>query len=147
MVKELEVPIDLTVDKIQQSGLGDRDVESVLRITQIFQTILSGLILNVAGLALAEGLTHVGGNEKLYVKLLHQFSEQQAAAPAEITQAIARGDRLVPRNVRAEPPRDGAVDVPLDGSTSTRPPGDVMTNRPPTSVAGPNRCSACRGPG
>jgi hypothetical protein len=48
MVKELEMPIDLGVEKLQQSGLADKDIESILRTTQIFQNILSGLVLNVA---------------------------------------------------------------------------------------------------
>jgi len=48
MTKELEVPIDLSVEKIQQSGLPDKEIESVLRVTQTFQNILSGLVLNVA---------------------------------------------------------------------------------------------------
>ena len=48
MTKELEVPIDLSVEKIQQSGLPDKEIESVLRTTQTFQNILSGLVLNVA---------------------------------------------------------------------------------------------------
>ena len=48
MTKELEVQIDLSVEKIQQSGLPDKEIESVLRVTQTFQNILSGLVLNVA---------------------------------------------------------------------------------------------------
>jgi hypothetical protein len=48
MVKELEVPIDFSVDKMQQSGFADREIESILRTTQTFQNVLSSLVLNVA---------------------------------------------------------------------------------------------------
>jgi hypothetical protein len=48
MAKELEVPMDLSLEKIQQTGMADKEIESVLRTTQTFQNILSGLVLNVA---------------------------------------------------------------------------------------------------
>ena len=48
MVRELEVPIDFSIEKMQQNSLGDKEIESVLRITQTFQNILSGLVLNVS---------------------------------------------------------------------------------------------------
>jgi hypothetical protein len=48
MVRELEVPIDFSVDKMQQSGFADREIEAVLRLAQTFQSVLSGLVLNVA---------------------------------------------------------------------------------------------------
>jgi hypothetical protein len=48
MVKELEVPIDFSAEKLQQSGLVDKEIDAVLRISQTFQEILSGLVLNVA---------------------------------------------------------------------------------------------------
>src|SRR3954463_6965505 len=48
MVKELEVPIDFSIEKIQESGLADKEVDAVVRISETFQEILSGLVLNVA---------------------------------------------------------------------------------------------------
>ena len=38
------------------------------------------------------GLSRVGGNRKLYLKLLRQFIEQQGPAVEQITEALARGD-------------------------------------------------------
>ena len=49
-------------------------------------------IPSVAGLDAAEGLLRVAGNRKLYLKLLRQFSAQQAEAPARIART-ARGRR------------------------------------------------------
>ena len=39
------------------------------------------------------GLARVAGNEALYLKLLHQFLDQQAPAVAQVTEALAQGDR------------------------------------------------------
>jgi two-component system sensor histidine kinase/response regulator len=39
-----------------------------------------------------DGLARVGGNQKLYVKLLRQFIDQQGQAVARITEALAKGD-------------------------------------------------------
>jgi PAS domain S-box-containing protein len=39
-----------------------------------------------------DGLARVAGNQKLYVKLLRQFVEQQGAAPEQIAAALAKGD-------------------------------------------------------
>jgi HPt (histidine-containing phosphotransfer) domain-containing protein len=39
-----------------------------------------------------DGLSRVGGNQKLYVKLLRQFAEQQGSIVEQITSAVARGD-------------------------------------------------------
>jgi signal transduction histidine kinase/DNA-binding response OmpR family regulator/HPt (histidine-containing phosphotransfer) domain-containing protein/HAMP domain-containing protein len=47
---------------------------------------------SVEGLDTADGLLRVAGNRKLYLKLLRQFVEQQAPAPARITDALAAGD-------------------------------------------------------
>lgn len=50
-------------------------------------------IPTVEGLNSAEGLLRVAGNRKLYLKLLRQFSVQQAEAPAQIAQQLKIGDR------------------------------------------------------
>jgi two-component system sensor histidine kinase/response regulator len=47
----------------------------------------------VEGLDAAEGLLRVAGNRKLYLKLLRQFSVQQAEAPAQIASQLKAGDR------------------------------------------------------
>jgi two-component system sensor histidine kinase/response regulator len=47
----------------------------------------------VEGLDAAEGLLRVAGNRKLYMKLLRQFSVQQAEAPAQIAAQLKSGDR------------------------------------------------------
>ncbi|HEX5398984.1 MAG TPA: response regulator, partial [Verrucomicrobiae bacterium] len=44
------------------------------------------------GLDTRDGLARVAGNRKLYFKLLRQFAEQQANAPAEIAQALEKND-------------------------------------------------------
>jgi len=49
-------------------------------------------IPSVEGLDTQDGLTRVAGNRKLYWKLLRQFLEQQAGAPARIAEALARSD-------------------------------------------------------
>jgi two-component system sensor histidine kinase/response regulator len=48
---------------------------------------------SVEGLDTAEGLQRVAGNRKLYLKLLQQFSAEQAGAPAQIADQIKSGDR------------------------------------------------------
>src|SRR5262249_29166149 len=50
---------------------------------------------SVEGLDTADGLLRVAGNRKLYMKLLRQFVEQQARTPAEISTALAAGDRTL----------------------------------------------------
>jgi PAS domain S-box-containing protein len=49
----------------------------------------------VEGLDTADGLGRVGGNRKLYMKLLRQFVEQQASAPTQIAQALKNGEHTV----------------------------------------------------
>ncbi len=47
----------------------------------------------VDGLNATEGLLRVAGNRQLYLKLLRQFSVQQADAPAQIADQLKSGDR------------------------------------------------------
>ena len=47
---------------------------------------------SVAGLDTTDGLARVGGNRKLYLKLLGQFIEQQGPAVEQITDALTKGD-------------------------------------------------------
>ncbi len=46
----------------------------------------------VDGLDTKDGLYRVGGNRKLYSKLLRQFIDQQGPAPAQISEALRRND-------------------------------------------------------
>jgi len=47
----------------------------------------------VEGLDAADGLLRVAGNRKLYLRLLRQFSVEQAGAPAQIAALVGAGDR------------------------------------------------------
>jgi nucleoid DNA-binding protein len=58
--------------------------------------IALGLVLFVAPVAsgLPDGLARVAGNRKLFLKLLRQFVEQQGPAVGQITEALAKGDKV-----------------------------------------------------
>ncbi|GMW03509.1 MAG: hypothetical protein AMXMBFR84_46430 [Candidatus Hydrogenedentota bacterium] len=45
------------------------------------------------GIAVSEGIARVGGNRKLYVKLLRQFRDRNASSADEIAEALRAGDR------------------------------------------------------
>jgi CheY-like chemotaxis protein len=47
---------------------------------------------SIPGLDAREGLSRVGGNRKLYLKLLHEFVEQQGSAATQIDQELERGE-------------------------------------------------------
>ena len=49
----------------------------------------------VSGLDTATGLTRVGGNRRLYLRLLGQFVEQQGPAVGQIMRALEAGDRAL----------------------------------------------------
>jgi two-component system sensor histidine kinase/response regulator len=55
----------------------------------------TGDLLNIAGVDTADGLKRVGGNQKLYSKILRQFAGEQRGAPSQIAQAITAGDRAL----------------------------------------------------
>lgn len=50
------------------------------------------VVPSVGGLDTKDGLARVGGNQKLYLKLLRQFVAQQSDAPKQITDALAAND-------------------------------------------------------
>ena len=50
------------------------------------------VIPSIEGLDTKDGLTRVAGNQKLYLKLLRQFTEQQGPSVGQITGALAQGD-------------------------------------------------------
>jgi two-component system sensor histidine kinase/response regulator len=47
---------------------------------------------SIPGLDNKDGLSRVAGNQKLYLKLLRQFADQQSAAVAQIGEALSKGD-------------------------------------------------------
>ena len=47
---------------------------------------------SIAGLDTNDGLSRVGGNRKLYEKILRQFAEQQGPAADQVADALAKGD-------------------------------------------------------
>jgi signal transduction histidine kinase/DNA-binding response OmpR family regulator/HPt (histidine-containing phosphotransfer) domain-containing protein/CHASE3 domain sensor protein len=49
----------------------------------------------ISGLDTTDGLARVGGNSRLYLKLLRQFVEQQGPAVEQITGALEAGDRAL----------------------------------------------------
>ena len=50
---------------------------------------------SIAGLDMRDGLSRVGGNRKLYVKILRQFADQQGPALNQIADALAKGDHTL----------------------------------------------------
>jgi CheY-like chemotaxis protein len=46
----------------------------------------------ISGLDVEDGLFRVGGNQKLYLRLLRQFEEQQGDSGEQIASALAKGD-------------------------------------------------------
>ncbi len=53
----------------------------------------------IEGLDTQDGLARVAGNRKLYLKLLHQFGEQQGASAREVTAALEKGDTALAERV------------------------------------------------
>jgi two-component system, sensor histidine kinase and response regulator len=49
-------------------------------------------LLSIDGFDARDGLSRVGGNRRLYVKLLRDFIEQQGPAVAQVSDALAAGD-------------------------------------------------------
>jgi signal transduction histidine kinase/CheY-like chemotaxis protein/HPt (histidine-containing phosphotransfer) domain-containing protein/HAMP domain-containing protein len=47
---------------------------------------------SIAGLDTNDGLSRVGGNQKLYVKILRQFAGQQGPSADQVADALAKGD-------------------------------------------------------
>ncbi len=53
----------------------------------------------IDGLDTRDGLARVAGNQKLYLKLLRQFADQQGPAVAEISAALADGDAALAERI------------------------------------------------
>ena len=50
---------------------------------------------SIAGLDTNDGLSRVGGNRKLYARILRQFADQQGPAPDQIADALAKRDHAL----------------------------------------------------
>lgn len=61
-------------------------------VARACRTVSPNRFSTVVGLDTDDGLRRVAGNEKLYVKLLHQFADQQADAPQQIAEQLAADD-------------------------------------------------------
>ena len=55
----------------------------------------SDLLASIPGLDAKAGLSRVGGNQDLYVKLLRQFIDEQAPVVSRVREALAAGDRAL----------------------------------------------------
>ena len=80
---------------------------------------------SIAGLDTKDGLSRVGGNRKLYLKLLRQFVEQQGPAVEQITDALARRRHRPRRTARAHAQRCGGQHRRHAGSIRCRRVGEV----------------------
>jgi HPt (histidine-containing phosphotransfer) domain-containing protein len=47
---------------------------------------------SIAGLDMSDGLSRVGGNQRLYAKILRQFAAQQGPSADQVADALAKGD-------------------------------------------------------
>ena len=67
---------------------------------------------DIEGLDMKDGLNRVMGNEKLYLKLLRQFAEQQGPVAGQIAAALSQGDvgwpGVLPILLKASPGNIGA---------------------------------------
>jgi CheY-like chemotaxis protein len=69
--------------------------ETVERFSRSKAATVSDDLPAISNLDTSAGLSRVGGNKKLYSKLLRQFVEQQSGVVAQIADAHARGDSPV----------------------------------------------------
>jgi CheY-like chemotaxis protein len=53
----------------------------------------------INGLDTKDGLSRVGGNRKLYLKLLGQFVEQQGSAVTQVTSALSQGEEALAERI------------------------------------------------
>jgi len=79
-------------------------------------------LLSIAGLDTNDGLSRVGGNRKLYVKLLRQFADQQSPAIDQVADALANGDHALAERL-AHTLKGVAGNV---GATSVQSPAAVL---------------------
>ena len=70
------------------------EAAAVRDVTQRPETDVPGTddVPSIAGLDTQDGLSRVGGNRRLYLKLLRQFADQQGPSVEQITEALAEGD-------------------------------------------------------
>jgi two-component system sensor histidine kinase/response regulator len=73
--------------------------EEGVRRTDEGETVPDDAFPSITGLDTTDGLSRVGGNRKLYLKLLRQFVEQQTRVVEEINDALARRDAALAERV------------------------------------------------
>lgn len=74
--RELPLPLELTVEQLQDAGIKDEEVAAIIRITEKFMKVLSGLLLNVA---LAKIGMEGGANAGMAVESDSEAAPQRAA--------------------------------------------------------------------
>ncbi len=79
---------------------------------------------DIDGLDTKDGLTRVAGNQKLYLKLLRQFAEQQGPAVGQISDALAKGDTALAERL-AHTLKGVAGNI---GAKSVQPPPAIWRN-------------------
>jgi hypothetical protein len=48
LVREFPLPVELTVSQLNEAGMADEEISSLVRLTELFVNALSGLVLNLA---------------------------------------------------------------------------------------------------
>jgi two-component system sensor histidine kinase/response regulator len=96
MVEHISKPIDPgnlfeTVGKFYKA----KDAAAPVKQTEIRAPQSSDGLPNIEGLDAKDGLSRVAGNQKLYLKLLRQFAEQQGQFVSEISAALNKGDTVL----------------------------------------------------
>ena len=107
---------------------------------------------SIAGLDTNDGLSRVGGNRKLYVKILRQFAEQQGPALDQVADALAKGDHALAERL-AHTLKGVAGNIGADrrsvgrGRTGTRDSRPVERRRGRASEATGRACARTAGDG
>ena len=102
-----------------------RSGRAVLARSSVHRTDDADDLPSIAGLDTKDGLSRVGGNRKLYLKLLRQFIEQQGPAVEQITDALARKRHRARRAARAHAQGRGRQHRRHAGAIRRRRPGEV----------------------
>jgi CheY-like chemotaxis protein len=89
-----QLKIENQKSKIQNPspGASERSGSPIENRKSKIENSSANLLPVIDGLDTKDGLSRVGGNQKLYLKLLRQFAEQQASAVAQISTALNQGD-------------------------------------------------------
>jgi PAS domain S-box-containing protein len=93
MVDHISKPIDPghlfeTVGKFYKP----KDATTFVKKSEVRAGQSSDALPDIEGLDAKDGLSRVAGNQKLYLKLLRQFAEQQGPVVTQISDALSKGD-------------------------------------------------------